>query len=156
MWQRAQTIFLALVVVSMVISVFLPVWLYVDPQTGVEHQLYPLHYSIVENGVKTTTYFPFFTMAILMIAAATVAVMEIRRFDNRIVQIKMGTLNSLILAGVMISIVVFSNQLAKQYTSGWKYGLSLYLAFAGVACNWIAVRFIRRDEKLVRDSDRLR
>jgi Domain of unknown function (DUF4293) len=156
MWQRIQTIFLALVVGSMLISIFLPVWLYADPQAGIEHQLYPLHYSVIEKGEKTTQYFPFCIMAILMMAAATIAVMEIRRFDNRIVQIKMGTLNSLILAGVMISLVVFSNQLAKQFTVGWKYGLSLYLAFAGVACNWLAMRFIRRDEKLVRDSERLR
>jgi len=156
MWQRIQTVFLALVVASMVVSIFLPVWLYIDAQTGVEHQLYPLHYSIVENGVKTTTYFPFCVMAMLMVAAATIAVMELRRYDNRVIQIKMGTLNSLILAGVMISIVVFSNQLAKDHASGWKYGMSLYLAFAGVAFNWLAVRFIRRDEKLVRDSDRLR
>jgi hypothetical protein len=156
MWQRVQTVFLVLVVASMVISIFLPVWLYVDAQTGVQHQLYPLHYSIIENGQKTTSYFPFSVMAMLMIAAATIAVMEIRRFDNRILQIKMGTLNSLVLAGVMISIVIFSNQLAKEHASGWRYGLSLYLAFAGVAFNWLAVRFIRRDEKLVRDSDRLR
>lgn len=156
MWQRIQTVFLALVVASMVISIFLPVWLYADAQTGVQHQLYPLGYSVIENGVKTTTYFPFTVIAILMIAAATIAIMEIRRFDNRMTQIKMGTLNSLLLAGVMISIVAFSNQLAKDHTTGWKYGYSLYLAFAGVVFNWLAIRFIRKDEKLVRDSDRLR
>jgi hypothetical protein len=32
----------------------------------------------------------------------------------------------------------------------------MWIMFVGVACNWLAVRFIRRDEKLVRDSDRLR
>ena len=64
--------------------------------------------------------------------------------------------DSLILAGVMISAVVFANQLVKVSTGGWKYGLSLYLPFVGVTFNWLAIRLIRRDEKIVRDSDRLR
>lgn len=156
MWQRIQTVFLALVVACMALSLFLPVWIYADVDTGATHHLYPLHYTIVKDGERTTTYFPYSAMAVLMIAAATLAIMELRRYDDRILQIKMGTLNSLILALAMISIVVFSNQLSKEYATGWKYGFSLYLAFGGVLFNWLAIRFIRRDEKLVRDADRLR
>ncbi len=156
MWQRIQTVFLALVVVAMLVSIFLPIWVFQDPVSGVKHELYPLHYTVKNEGSPTTLYFPYCITAILMIAAATVAVMEIRRFDNRITQIKMGTLNSLLLMGVMIAAVVFSNQLARQFNYGWKYGLTIWTAFAGVFFNWLALRFIRRDEKLVRDSDRLR
>lgn len=156
MWQRIQTVFLVLVVVSMVVSIFMPIWVFQDPVTSVKHELYPLHYTVKEEGKATTLYFPYFATAILMVAAATIAVMEIRRFDNRITQIKMGTLNSLILMGAMICAVVFSNQLANQFNYGWRYGLALWTTFAGVAFNWLALRFIRRDEKLVRDSDRIR
>jgi len=156
MWQRIQTIFLALVVLCMVVSLFLPVWIYNDPTTNVTHQLYPLHYSMIQNGERTTHYIPYCVMAVLMVAAATLAVMELRRYDNRILQIKIGTLNSLVLALAMVSIVILSNQLASEFSSGWKYGFSLYLSFGGVLFNWLAIRFIRRDEKLVRDSDRLR
>jgi hypothetical protein len=156
MWQRIQTVFLALTIACMVISIFLPVWILTETQTGVVHQLYPIHYSVVADGQKTTQYFPYCVMALLMSAAATIAFMELRRFDNRILQIKLGTLNSLVLALVMISIVVFANQLSKELQYGWKYGTSLYLAFGGVLFNWLAIRFIRRDEKIVRDSDRLR
>jgi glucan phosphoethanolaminetransferase (alkaline phosphatase superfamily) len=156
MWQRIQTVFLALVVVSMIASIFLPIWVFQDPATGVKHELYPLHYTVKEEAERTTLYFPYSITAILMVAAATIAVMEIRRFDNRITQIKMGTLNSLVLMGVMIAAVVFSNKLAGQFNYGWRYGLTIWTAFAGVAFNWLALRFIRRDEKLVRDSERLR
>ncbi len=153
MWQRIQTVFLVLVVASMVVSLFLPIWKFAD---GVkEFQLYPLHFSTLENGQKATIYFPYSITAVLMVAAATIAVMQIRRYDNRMTQIKLGTLNSLILAAVMVCVVIFYNNVTKQFGYG-RYGLSLWVPFVGVACNWLAIRFIRRDEKLVRDSDRLR
>ncbi|MEY4930882.1 MAG: hypothetical protein RI909_1606 [Bacteroidota bacterium] len=153
MWQRIQTLFLVLVVVSMVLSMFLPIWNITDGTK--EMQLYPLHFTIVENGARVTSYFPYCMTAILMTAAATLAILEIRRFDNRITQIKIGTLNSLVLAGVMICVVVFYNNVTKEYGYG-RYGLSLWIPFIGVASNWLAMRFIRKDEKLVRDSDRIR
>jgi hypothetical protein len=153
MWQRIQTLFLALVVVSMLVSFFLPIWMVSNGTT--EMQLYPLHFSTIENGVKTTQYFPFSLMAILMAAAATIAIMEIMRFDNRMTQVKLGTLNSLVLALVLGSVVYFYNQVTNQYGFG-KFGISIWVPFIGVACNWLAIRFIRKDEKLVRDSDRIR
>jgi uncharacterized membrane protein YhdT len=91
-----------------------------------------------------------------MVAAATISFMELRRFDNRMLQVKLGVLNSLILMIIMILCVVFSNQMAKAYHFPWKYDYSLYLTFVAVACNWLAIRFIKRDEKLVKDSDRIR
>lgn len=156
MWQRIQTVFLALVVLSTVGSVLLPVWILDDPQTGIRHQLYPLHYTQISGGERTTVYFPYAIMAMLLIAAATVAVLTIRRFDNRFAQIKLGMFNTLLTAGVMISIVWFVTDLAKSYPAGWQYGLPFYLAFVSVICNWLAIRFIRRDEKLLRDAERIR
>lgn len=153
MWQRIQTVFLSLVVASMALSLFLPIWKLTDGAK--EFQLFPLHFTIIENGERTTAYLPYSITAILMVAAATIAIIEIRRFENRLTQIKLGTLNSLILAGVMVCVVVFYNNVTKEFGYG-RFGLSLWVPFIGVACNWLALRFIRRDEKLVRDSDRLR
>ena len=39
---------------------------------------------------------------------------------------------------------------------GTRHGFGLYLPGAAVIFNLIANRFIRKDEKLVRDSDRIR
>lgn len=154
MWQRVQTVFLALVVLSMVAGIFFPIW--VCMEEGITYKLFPLHFSTYEEDGLNTQYFPYSVTAILMIAAATLAAMEIRRYDNRILQIKMGTLNSLILMGVMISAVWQANNMINAHPANWNYGFGLYIPFVGVTCNWLAVRFIRRDEKLVRDSDRIR
>jgi Na+-transporting NADH:ubiquinone oxidoreductase subunit NqrE len=154
MWQRIQTVFLALVILSMIAGIFFPIWICMEE--GITYKLFPLHFSTYEEDGLSTLYFPYSITAILMMAAATIAAMEIRRFDNRILQIKLGTLNSLVLMGVMISAVVLANKMINAHPANWTYGLGLYVPFVGVTCNWLAVRFIRRDEKLVRDSDRIR
>lgn len=154
MWQRVQTIFLALVILSMVGGIFFPIW--VGTENGEILKLFPLHYSVYGEVEPVPNYFPYSITAILMMAAATIAFIEIRRFDDRILQIKLGTLNSLVLMGVMISAVLLANNMINAHPINWQYGPGLYILFAGVAFNWLAVRFIRRDEKKVRDSDRIR
>jgi predicted membrane protein len=151
MW---QTVFLAIAIVSLVAAIFLPIWVFQDP-SGKSHELYALHYSIIENGARNTTYFPYSITAILLVAAATLAFLEIRKFKDRITQIKMGALNSLIIAIAMCAAVYFGTTMIKTFQGG-RYGLGLWLPAIAVVCNWLAIRFIKRDEKLVRDSDRLR
>ena len=153
MLQRIQTVFLGLTVICMVAGIFFPIWVSVE-DTGL-YKLFPLQYSVTGETGTQVVYYPYCITAILMAAAATIAIMEIRRYDDRILQIKLGTLNSLILMGVMICAVLFSNQLQTEHP-GSDYGSGLYLDFAAVTFNWLAVRFIRRDEKLVRDSDKIR
>ena len=154
MWQRIQSVFLGVAIISLIAGLFLPIWAGGIP--GTEYRLYPIYFMIKQNGQITSQYFPFSITAILMVAAATIAIQEFRRFDNRMLQIKLGALNSLILAGILICIFIFSNKVAKEFAVSWTYDLSLYLSFVAVVCNWLAIRFIRRDEKLVRDSDRIR
>jgi ABC-type Na+ efflux pump permease subunit len=154
MWQRIQTVFLSIVILSLVAAIFLPIWVYQDA-AGKAHALYALHYSTMENGVTTTLYFPYAITAILMAASATLAFIEIRTFKNRIAQIKMGALNALLIAGSMCSAVYFATEMIKTYKGG-SYGLGLWMPAVAVVCNWLAIRFIKKDEKLVRDSSRLR
>jgi hypothetical protein len=155
MWQRIQTLFLALVVLVMIAGMFFPIWKYVD-SGGVRYELYPLQYSIINGDQRTVDYIPYSITAVLMIAAATVAIQTIRRYDNRLTQIKLAAFNTLLLMGVMAAVVYFGS----KFTGDFQYeGLSrgaLWANFAGVAMNWLAMRFIRRDEKIVRDSERLR
>jgi glucan phosphoethanolaminetransferase (alkaline phosphatase superfamily) len=154
MWQRIQTVFLVIAVVSLIASIFLPIWGY-QGNDGVTHELYPLHYSTIQNGARTTNYFPYCITAVLAIASATLATVSIRRYDNRLLQLKIGALNSLLIAGTIASGIILSNVLMKA-TGGGQYGYGLFIPGIAVVCNLVANQFIRRDEKLVRDSNRLR
>lgn len=138
----------------MVLMIFFPAW--VAEEGGIKHELYPLHYSVTESGEKTVTYFPYAISAILAAAAATLAFLEIGKFENRMAQIKMGALNSLLMAGSLGALVYFATQLIERNQMAGQYGLSLWLPAGAMISNMVANRFIRRDEKLVRDSERIR
>jgi hypothetical protein len=158
MWQRIQTVFLGITIISLIIALIQPIW-QITTELGkvVLTPFYLLTFESGETGASELyTYIPYSLTAVLAVAAITIAILEIRKYDNRILQIKLGAFNTLILAGMMISAVAFATKLPDQYGGQGNYGLGLYLIFVAVICNWLAVRFIRRDEKLVRDADRIR
>lgn len=135
--------------VSLVVSVIQPIW-----KMDVENSPLVLTAFYFLSG-STYTYFPYVLTAILAVASITLAAIEIRKFNDRLLQLKLGALNSLFMAGMVISAVYFASQLTEKHEGG-QFGLGLYLPALAVICNFLANRFIRRDERSVRDSDRLR
>jgi len=155
MWQRIQTVFLVLAIISLIAAILFPIWSH--ETIGQTHKLFALHYSIIGQSGEmiTTQYMPYSLTAIAAIASITISIIEIGKYKDRMLQMKLGALNSLLLAGTVASAFIFSNQLAKEFQGG-QLGLGLWLPGVAVICNLLANRFIRRDEKLVRDSNRLR
>ncbi len=150
MWQRIQTVFLVVAILSLVISLVFPIWsVEVDGETNV---LTAFYYQKGEHY----QYNPYSLTAMLAIAAATLALIEITKYKNRLTQMKFGALNSIFMAGTIGSAVYFASQLIRSLEVGGQYGLGLWLPGAAVVCNLLANRFIRKDERLVRDADRLR
>ena len=156
MWQRIQTVFLAISVLSLIVSIFVPIWMMHEGEK--QQVLYALYHGTRESSTAAITpisYIPYCLTAILLVASITISIIEITKYKDRMLQIKLGTLNALLLAGGLGSAVYFATEMVKSHDGG-QYGLGLWLPGVAVICNWLAMRFIRRDEKLVRDSDRLR
>lgn len=149
MWQRIQTVFLIVAIISLLISVVQPIWTYTGENTS---QVLTAFYLLSDSVYN---YFPYAFTATLAIASVTVAFLEVRKFKDRVLQLKLGAFNSLLMAGSIILSVYFANALTEKFQGG-QYGLGLYLPAVAVVCNFLANRFIRRDERLVRDSERLR
>lgn len=149
MWQRIQTVFLGIAAIALIVALVLPLW---EARAGEEIIVLTPFY--LKQG-EQFFYYPYALTAVLTVAALTLVFLTLKRYDNRLVQLKLGLFNTLILTGVMICIVIFVVMLNKQYPIA-RNGYGMFSIFAAVICNWLAVRFIRKDEKLVRDSDRLR
>lgn len=149
MWQRIQTVFLGVAAIALIVGLVMPLW---EARAG-EEVIVLTPFYLLKGGQYF--YYPYALTAVLSVAALTLVLLTIKRYDNRLVQMKLGLFNTLILTGVLICIIVFVMQLQNQYPIARK-GYGMFIIFAAVICNWLAVRFIRRDEKLVRDSDRLR
>lgn len=150
MWQRIQTVFLVITILSLLVALVQPIW---QVQEG-ESMIVLTPFYLLKSAQYI--YWPYSITAVLAVAGITLAIIEIRRYDNRQTQIKLGALNSLILACVMISAVWFTSELSSEHTTDFRYGIGLYLTFVAVIANWLAVRFIRRDERIIKDSERLR
>jgi len=154
MWQRKQTIFLVIAIASLVGMIFFPVW---EAKTlTTRTTLYPMYYGVKQGETLEVVYFPYCLIAIFGIAAATLATMQISKFNNRLLQLKMGALNSLLMAGSMGSAAYFAVKLIQANHQPGSYGISLFFPAVAMVCNAIANRLIRKDENLVRDADRIR
>jgi hypothetical protein len=164
MLQRIQTVFLIIVVILMSVALFFNVWEYHSEESGLNYVMTPFALEISASGpgaeanpdLPRRETIPYVLLAVLAIAAITVAAIEITKFKNRLLQIKLGTLNSVILAATTILSVYFSNDLAQAEELAGTYGLFVFMAPAALIFNALANRFIHRDEKLVRSVDRIR
>ncbi|WP_026462262.1 DUF4293 domain-containing protein [Adhaeribacter aquaticus] len=167
MIQRIQSVFLLILVIAMISVLFLPLWAKTNPQTGEEVVLRafslaaePLAVTdsataVATSSINTNTM----VIGALAILVALVALYEIFQYKNRFTQIKLGLLNTLLLAALLGTIFYYSSyigdELIKTDTPG-KYQAGFYLPILGLIVNSLANRFIKRDEDLVRSVDRLR
>ncbi len=158
MIQRVQTIFLSLIVLLMIATLFTRGWHKTaeDSDARAELTAFQLTYQPGDQAPprqETTIY-----IALLALAAAALATYEIFSYRNRMRQMKLGALNSLLMAGVVASILLLArrgeNFLEPEQMGS--YGPALYLTMVALGCNVLANRFIRRDEQLVRSADRFR
>ena len=161
MLQRIQTVFLFIIVILMVLFLLFPVWTSSPGSEGTIFRLYSLflYSGPAENPESGAwTLWPYIVSGAFAFLAIVVSLIEIFSHKNRMTQIKMGALNSLLLAGAMISIVWFASQGQQEWiqSNPGNYSLGIFFPPLSIVFNLIANRFIRKDEKLVRSMDRIR
>jgi Domain of unknown function (DUF4293) len=150
MWQRIQTVFLGITILALLLSLVFPIW---SAEINGEINVLTAFYYMKGDQYL---YNPYSLTAILIIGSATLAIIEITKYKNRLTQMKIGALNSLFLVGAIGSATWFATQLIKTHQVGGQYGVGLWALAIPILCNLLANRFIRKDERLVRDADRLR
>jgi hypothetical protein len=157
MIQRVQSIFLLLIGVCMIVAIAIPSWEKVNEATGERAVLDGISLEYLQNGevIQST---PTWYITVLAIGSALIAFYSLAQFRNRLLQIKLGALNSLVMAGVLGLILYFSNQGEKLFVEPVQgtYEIGFYLPIFAIVFNMLANRFIRRDENLVRSADRMR
>lgn len=149
MIQRIQTVFLLLITLISITLFFVPFVAYTTAQKTYSVDLLPGHSA----GFSPVYYVPVVFNIINMILSVVV----ILQFKKRIFQIKMASLLmafSAILLGTMLlfDFVDFGPNavLSKAYLPG------AYLPIVSILLAFLSIRFIRKDEELVRSADRLR
>ena len=151
MIQRIQTIFLLLALVLTVVCLCLPVGVFHSPEMGGDVVMYNLWKMSPEKAMDYSVW-PLFVILVMSCSNCVVAIFA---YKNRKVQIIMCKINQLLIVMwvVMLLIFVKSQDVAEMTFSPSYYVFLLIVVMFLYQC---AVRGIKKDEKLIKDMDRLR
>lgn len=158
MLQRVQSIFLAIVVIAMGVFIAMPLWRKVGGQGVQEASMTAFDLTYQTNAVQSTIH-PLYYLAALAVLVAGVAAFAIFKFRNRLLQSALCAVNSILMT-VMLAIVVYQTfykaaKLFEPETTG-SYLTGFYALIVAMLANVLANRFIRRDERIVKESNRMR
>lgn len=169
MIQRVQTIFLFLITVAMGIALTNPLWEKVNLQPPTTAHLNALVYSqqkaplqqpgLSSQVVPVTYETSVWYLALLIALVGLSSFYAIFQFRNRLTQTALCAVNALMLTAIMGIVLYRTLYVGKEFGNASDQGTFLtgfYAIIAALVFNALANRFIRRDEKLVRGSDRLR
>jgi len=160
MIQRIQSIFLLLSSICMILFLFIPVWLKLDPASGEMYKVfstYMLFQANTESGLQYI-FLPYAYSGGVAVLTVLISWIEIFKYKNRLTQIKLGTLNSLLMTGSLVYLVYLTYNAQSEILPNilGEYKLGLFMPAIALILNSIANRYIRKDEKLVRSVDRIR
>jgi hypothetical protein len=159
MIQRIQSLFLLLVVAGLIAYLLMPFWIKSDPGTESRMVFTPVYMKLDRPGntQPSITFTPYIYCGIGALVSIAIAVAGLLQYRNRLTQIKLGMINSI----VMSLVLFFSAWLAMKGQRELMPGVGTFKAglFAPVFSmifNTLANRFIKKDEDLVRSVDRIR
>ena len=169
MIQRVQTIFLFLIVVAMTVALSNPLW----EKAGVrlpemahltalqysEQQAIPQQPGVPLSSSPTNTITSVWYLGLLLALVGLSSLYAIFQYRNRLLQTGLCAVNALMLTAIMGIVLYRTLYAGKAYGNPADQGNFLpgfYAIIAALVFNALANRFIRKDEKLVRGSDRIR
>lgn len=162
MIQRVQSVFMLIAALAMIAMTFFPLWEKADFETSRLITMNAFEVKLEEqNAAGEMELISSLNVMLISLGAflsAGVMLFSIFKYKHRMTQVKLNALFSLLSAITIIGIVYYSlkaNALMLPEQQG-SYLLGFYLPIVAMFSNFLANRFIRRDETLVRSADRIR
>jgi glucan phosphoethanolaminetransferase (alkaline phosphatase superfamily) len=106
----------------------------------------------------TTTISNNYHIAVLLVLTAIMAFYTIFQYKKRLFQVKLCSFIYLLLSATLVTYylaIKADNSLLTNADKG-EFLVGFYAPVLGILFNFLAIRFIRKDEALVRSVDRLR
>jgi len=113
--------------------------------------------ALLDDGEKGVVYDYFYISGILILSCLLAAYSTFS-YKNRLNQIKIGTINSMLTSFVVFFFLyqIFYSDVYQDINDKISFLISFYLIFLAMFFNFLSNRFIRKDELLVRESERIR
>ncbi|MDQ1087344.1 MULTISPECIES: DUF4293 family protein [unclassified Siphonobacter] len=157
MLQRPQTLFLALIIVSMGLFLGFPVWEKTVGGQSATLSAFSLTYTNAASQVVEESKW---YLAALAILAAGLALFSLVQFTNRVRQMLLNLVNTLVMIALLglstYESHIKANGLFNPETPG-SFKIGFFAIAVALLANVAANRFIRIDERKVKDAfERLR
>lgn len=157
MIQRIQSILLALVVIMGIIASFVPILGFEGSETTYFMNLYK---TVAENDV-TNVVAKNMGVGVLQGVVQLLALIIIFLYKNRQLQIKLAKFTILLLALEISAIVMYVDSVkaaisptVSEIIVNFEFGAAIPVI--SLILTYLAIHFIKKDDKLVRAADRLR
>lgn len=158
MIQRIQTVYLALAAVAMLMLFFFPFALFQSDFVYSRFYVYGV-VDMVRGGANNMKFIYALPLVLADLGVVVLTVGAIFRYKNRPSQIKLANA-AFILTILFIAAVFFlyGHILEKKFATPpiWSDGIGVYFPLIALVFIMLAIRAIRRDENLIRSTDRLR
>ena len=153
MIQRIQTLWLFLVFVMATLMMFFPIASFSSENHDFILKIFSIESSKGIIGLPNPSI-----IGILSAISSILAIGNIMQFKNRKLQIKINMIAMLINIGLLLAIFFISDKIAalENVSDIYKYEFGSYLPIVSVFLLVMANRSIRKDEALVKQSDRIR
>ena len=156
MIQRIQSVFLLVAAIVTIILLFISIG---DIYTAEAQYTFTCFNVHLPNGqvVMSTIY-----IALILILSACISIYAIFKYKDRMKQTRVVSINMLVfLIAIMLMIWVFPDFLFQrkglmQEGDIFRFNYWIMIFVIPPVCMFLANRFIRKDEQLVRSADRLR
>ena len=156
MIQRIQSLFLLVVSLSMGAFIALPVWNKTDGIQTISLDAFVIRHQL--NAVQSEIQ-PVYYYLVLAVLVGAIALFSIFKYRNRLLQSALCAVNSILMTVLMALVVyqtIFNYGKIFEPEAKGDYEYGFYALVVGMLANVFANRFIRRDEKLVKESNRFR
>ncbi|AWV99712.1 DUF4293 domain-containing protein [Arcticibacterium luteifluviistationis] len=155
MLQRIQSALLLLSAIALGVFLSTNMW---TSETGTGKVIVnPYHVLVTQGGLSSFSK-DIFYIAVMAALAIVLAIFTIFQYKNRVRQMLFVALNSLLI-GAAVAVGVYHvkyDGMTVQGAGEGNFDIGIYAGFAALALNWLANRFIKKDDKLVKSADRMR
>jgi len=165
MIQRIQSLWLVLASLAMFLLFFFPVATFV-PNTELANAhavdfkffAFGLDYADAFSITLGELYAPLlkYTIIAVVLVCILTPFISVFLYRNRVRQIQLSRLTMLLDAALTVAFFLLSDLFAKPNGSLVSYGVGVFVPLAALVFLLLAIRSIKKDDKLVRSADRIR
>ena len=162
MIQRIQTLFLLAIGILMVVTIFVPFWQSeaIEKTSGIAGHLHldpvAIHFTPHSQASQENRGDTYYLAALALLASLT-AMFALLQYRNRKLQTRLCAINYLLLLS-LLGTYFFAIDKAKTLfeISDVLFSTGFYLPLIAIVFNFLALRYIKKDEDLIKSVDRIR